>query len=203
MWMRRGFSKSRNDLGTIDAAIRLPLLSAGARKRAPAESSARCCRRQGGCAPQRAKPSGDSGASRRGTRPASLPNSRNRAAGFLGLQGLFTAHVTGNFVTLGAALVFGAHGVLAKLLALPEFALVVAPTRLAGAALAAQRWPAVRLLLIVKVVAAQTLDRQAYPRSAQPLPKPAKDWENLNRKALAFLRLASIRLMLRKLRNPV
>jgi transposase len=30
----------------------------------------------------------------------------------------------------------------------------------------------------------------------------AKDWENLNRKALAFLRLASIRLMLRKLCNP-
>ena len=31
----------------------------------------------------------------------------------------------------------------------------------------------------------------------------AKDWENLNRTALAFLRLASIRLMLRKLCNPV
>ena len=30
----------------------------------------------------------------------------------------------------------------------------------------------------------------------------AKDWENLNRVALAFLRLASIRLMLRKLCNP-
>ena len=30
----------------------------------------------------------------------------------------------------------------------------------------------------------------------------AKDWENLNRKALAFLHLASIRLMLRKLCNP-
>jgi transposase len=30
----------------------------------------------------------------------------------------------------------------------------------------------------------------------------AKDWENRNRKALAFLRLASIRLMLRKLCNP-
>jgi transposase len=27
----------------------------------------------------------------------------------------------------------------------------------------------------------------------------AKDWENLNRRALAFLRLASIRLMLRRL----
>jgi transposase len=30
----------------------------------------------------------------------------------------------------------------------------------------------------------------------------AKDWECLKRKALAFLRLASIRLMLRKLCNP-
>ena len=30
----------------------------------------------------------------------------------------------------------------------------------------------------------------------------AKDWENLNRNALAFLRLASIRLMHRKLCNP-
>ncbi len=30
----------------------------------------------------------------------------------------------------------------------------------------------------------------------------AKDWENLNCKARAFLRLASIRLMLRKLCNP-
>ena len=30
----------------------------------------------------------------------------------------------------------------------------------------------------------------------------AKDWENLNRNALAFLKLASIRLMLRKLSNP-
>ena len=31
----------------------------------------------------------------------------------------------------------------------------------------------------------------------------AKDWECLNRKALAFLKLASIRLMLRKLCNPL
>jgi uncharacterized membrane protein YoaK (UPF0700 family) len=47
-------------------------------------------------------------------------------AGFAALQGFFTAHVTGNFVTLGAALVFGAHGIIAKLVALPEFILVVA-----------------------------------------------------------------------------
>ena len=73
-------------------------------------------------------------------------------AGFLGLQGLFTAHVTGNFVTLGAALVFGTHGVIAKLLALPEFILMVALARLAGAALAARGLPALRILLTAKVL---------------------------------------------------
>jgi uncharacterized membrane protein YoaK (UPF0700 family) len=72
-------------------------------------------------------------------------------AGFLGLQGLFTAHVTGNFVTLGAALVFGTHGVIAKMLALPEFIIVVALARLAGVALRARQMPALRILLLAQV----------------------------------------------------
>jgi len=73
-------------------------------------------------------------------------------SGFLGLQGLFTAHVTGNFVTLGAALVFGTHGIIAKLLALPEFIIVIAVARLVGAALTAHGLPTLRLLLAAKVV---------------------------------------------------
>lgn len=72
-------------------------------------------------------------------------------AGFLGLQGLFVAHVTGNFVTLAAALVFGTHGVIAKVVALPEFVLVVALARLAGAAMTARRMPTLRILLAAKV----------------------------------------------------
>jgi hypothetical protein len=36
---------------------------------------------------------------------------------FLGLQGLFTAHVTGNFVTLAAGLVYGPNGAIGKILA--------------------------------------------------------------------------------------
>jgi uncharacterized membrane protein YoaK (UPF0700 family) len=72
-------------------------------------------------------------------------------AGFLGLQGLFTAHVTGNFVTLGAALVFGTHGVIAKLIALPEFVVIVALARLAGAALRSRGIDALRPLLVAKV----------------------------------------------------
>jgi len=51
-------------------------------------------------------------------------------AGFLAIQGLFTAHVTGNFVTIGAALVAGTAGVLTKLLALPVFCLSVLLCRL-------------------------------------------------------------------------
>ena len=73
-------------------------------------------------------------------------------AGFLGLQGLFTAHVTGNFVTLAATLVSGTHGVIAKLLALPEFVLVIAAARLLGAALRARELPARQVLLIIKVI---------------------------------------------------
>lgn len=48
--------------------------------------------------------------------------------GFVALFGLFTAHVTGNFVLLGASFVQRRGGVLAKLLALPVFVLAVAWT---------------------------------------------------------------------------
>ena len=51
-------------------------------------------------------------------------------AGFLAVSGLFTAHVTGNFVTIGAALVAGSAGVLTKLLALPVFCMAVLAARL-------------------------------------------------------------------------
>jgi uncharacterized membrane protein YoaK (UPF0700 family) len=72
-------------------------------------------------------------------------------AGFLGLAGLFTAHVTGNFVTLGAALVLSSHGIIGKILALPTFILVVALARLAGAALRRRQAPVMRILLGAEV----------------------------------------------------
>jgi uncharacterized membrane protein YoaK (UPF0700 family) len=74
------------------------------------------------------------------------------AAGYLALQGLFTSHVTGNFVTLGAALVLGSSGVVAKLLALPMFCTVVFATRLLSLALPALGLPALRALLGLKVL---------------------------------------------------
>jgi len=73
------------------------------------------------------------------------------ATSFLGLDGLFTAHVTGNFVTLAAALVMGSHGIIGKVLALPEFILVIALARLAGAALRKRKAPVLRVFLVAEV----------------------------------------------------
>jgi uncharacterized membrane protein YoaK (UPF0700 family) len=73
------------------------------------------------------------------------------AAGYLALHGLFSTHVTGNFVTLGASLVLGTSGALAKLLALPIFCIVVMGVRLLSVALVAKRLPALRTILGIKV----------------------------------------------------
>ena len=74
------------------------------------------------------------------------------SAGFLALQGLFSAHVTGNFVTLGAALVLGSTGVVAKLMALPLFCVVVALVRVLGYVLTAHAVPPLRVLLSLKLL---------------------------------------------------
>jgi uncharacterized membrane protein YoaK (UPF0700 family) len=73
-------------------------------------------------------------------------------AGFLALQGLFTAHVTGNFVTLGAALVQGGSGAMAKLLALPVFCAVIIVTRLIAYLLPRIGLPILRTMLSLQVV---------------------------------------------------
>jgi uncharacterized membrane protein YoaK (UPF0700 family) len=73
-------------------------------------------------------------------------------AGFLALQGLFTAHVTGNFVTLGASLALGTSGAVAKVLALPVFCVVVVATRLLGSPLSSRRGAPLETLLGLKVL---------------------------------------------------
>jgi uncharacterized membrane protein YoaK (UPF0700 family) len=73
-------------------------------------------------------------------------------AGFLALQGLFTAHVTGNFVTLGASLVLGTSGAVAKLLALPVFCVVVIAARWFGTLLSHRSAHPFVPLLVVKVL---------------------------------------------------
>jgi uncharacterized membrane protein YoaK (UPF0700 family) len=69
------------------------------------------------------------------------------AAGFLALHGLFTTHVTGNFVTLGATLVLGTSGAVSKLLAFPMFCIGVISAGLIGHALRRRGRPALPILL--------------------------------------------------------
>jgi uncharacterized membrane protein YoaK (UPF0700 family) len=73
-------------------------------------------------------------------------------AGFLALQGLFTAHVTGNFVTLASALVMGTSGVAAKLLALPVFCFVVALARVVGNLLGARETLRFRTMMGLQLI---------------------------------------------------
>ncbi|MEA3174555.1 MAG: hypothetical protein QOF42_1966 [Gammaproteobacteria bacterium] len=72
-------------------------------------------------------------------------------AGFLALHGLFTTHVTGNFVTLGAALVLGTSGAVTKLLALPMFCIMVIATRLLSQLLSTTTLPVLRTVLGLNV----------------------------------------------------
>jgi uncharacterized membrane protein YoaK (UPF0700 family) len=72
-------------------------------------------------------------------------------AGFLVLQGLFTAHVTGNFVTLGASLVHGTSGAIPKILALPVFCVVIFMVRHFTNSLASTEPIAFNVLVVIKV----------------------------------------------------
>src|SRR5882724_6132805 len=71
---------------------------------------------------------------------------------FVGLFGLFTSHITGNFVLIGATLVHRADGVETKLVALPVFILAVALTVLSVRALERRGRGSLPLLLIAQAV---------------------------------------------------
>ncbi len=72
--------------------------------------------------------------------------------GFIALFGLFTAHVTGNFVLIGAELVKQHDQVLTKLLALPVFLLSVLATAHGELLLKRRGKPATALLLLAEAL---------------------------------------------------
>jgi uncharacterized membrane protein YoaK (UPF0700 family) len=72
------------------------------------------------------------------------------AIGFLGLGGLFTAHITGNLVVLAAHVVSGGTAPFAAMLAVPVFMAVVGLTRLLAAGLEAIGLASLRPLLLLQ-----------------------------------------------------
>jgi uncharacterized membrane protein YoaK (UPF0700 family) len=71
---------------------------------------------------------------------------------FLGLGGLFAAHITGNLVVLAAHLVTGRVASLAAILSVPVFIVVLGLTRLTAAALEEARHCPLQPLLALQVV---------------------------------------------------
>jgi uncharacterized membrane protein YoaK (UPF0700 family) len=70
--------------------------------------------------------------------------------GFVALFGVFTAHVTGNFVLIGSALALSSGSVLLKLLVFPAFIAAVVCARLVVLKLQRRHRPALRTLLILQ-----------------------------------------------------
>jgi uncharacterized membrane protein YoaK (UPF0700 family) len=72
--------------------------------------------------------------------------------GFLGLGGLFTAHITGNLVVLAAHVVVGDAAHLATVLSVPVFMVMLCLARLLAGGLEAIGRPSLRPLLLLQFV---------------------------------------------------
>src|SRR4051794_16995164 len=74
------------------------------------------------------------------------------AISFLGLGGLFTAHVTGNLVVLVAHLATGSRAPVASILSVPVFVAALGLTRLLAGFLERIGYGSLRLLLLVQLL---------------------------------------------------
>ena len=74
------------------------------------------------------------------------------AIGFLGLGGLFTAHVTGNLVVLVAHLAIGSRAPLANILSVPVFVAALGSTRLLAGVLERIGFASLRPLLLLQLL---------------------------------------------------
>ena len=72
--------------------------------------------------------------------------------GFLGLDGLFTAHITGNLVVLAAHLAAGKSASLALVMSVPLFIVMLAVTRIFAGVLERYGIPPLRPLLFLQFV---------------------------------------------------
>lgn len=94
--------------------------------------------------------------------------------GFLALYGLFTAHVTGNFILIGAALADPSHSsILLKFLAFPAFIAGVALARVLIAAAVQRQGPALALALglqLLLLAGFMACGMAAAPISAEATP---------------------------------
>lgn len=90
--------------------------------------------------------------------------------GFLGLNGLFTAHVTGNLVILAAHIVAGSKAPLPWLLSVPVFIVALALTQLLAASLKGAPIAPLPVLLLLQFYCCAFSSLFA----SMPVPAPAR-----------------------------
>ena len=93
---------------------------------------------------------------------------------FVALFGLFTAHVTGNFVLIGSELAHPSHGVLIKFLAFPGFIAAVVVSRLLALGASRRGGTAVRPLLSLQWLLLAACMLCGW--RAQPIADAASSW---------------------------
>ncbi len=71
---------------------------------------------------------------------------------FLGLNGLFTAHITGNVVVLAANVVTGKPALISYLLSVPVFMLVLYVTRVVALYIERSGFPPIRPILLIQLL---------------------------------------------------
>jgi len=72
--------------------------------------------------------------------------------GFLGLNGLFTAHITGNIVILAARIIAGNPAIISYILSVPVFMAVLFLTRLLASGLERAEISTLRPLLLLQLI---------------------------------------------------
>ena len=72
--------------------------------------------------------------------------------GFLGLNGLFTAHITGNIVILAARIIAGNPAIISYILSVPVFMVVLFLTRLLASGLERAEISTLRPLLLLQLI---------------------------------------------------
>jgi uncharacterized membrane protein YoaK (UPF0700 family) len=120
----------------------------------PAEAGPRTASRQAGFRePDPLMPSiDDSSLTRLLPFVLSLTAGSTDVIGFLGLDGLLTAHITGNLVLLGARFLAGGPAPVAQLISVPVFIVVLMLTKLLAGGLEASRIASLSPLLLLQFV---------------------------------------------------
>ena len=93
--------------------------------------------------------------------------------GFLVLNGLFTAHITGNLVILAAHIVGGGEAQIAPMLSVPVFIVMVGLTRLLAGGLESIGLASLRPLTAAAAPVARRLSRPL--RHSRPTRQPERD----------------------------